>query len=74
MDDFKEEDRKSCQITENMHASIEKVRSFIENDPYCTFNEIEAEATLHDGTIEATIHEQFKKKKLVIREVLHELT
>ena len=74
VDDLKDKHRKGRPITETIHANIERVRAVIENDPWCTYDEIEAQTTLSRGTIEAIIHEHLKMKKLVSRWVPHELT
>ena len=46
VDDLKDKHRKGRPITETIHANIERVRAVIENDPWCTYDEIEAETTL----------------------------
>ena len=51
MDDLKDKHRKGRPITETIHANIERVRVVIENDPWCTYDEIEAETALSRGTI-----------------------
>ena len=64
VDDLKDKHRKGRSITETIHANIERVRVVIENDPWCTYDEIEAETALSRGTIEAIIMEHLKMKKL----------
>ena len=62
VDDLKDKHRKGRPITEPIYANIERVRAVIENGPWCTYDEIEAETTLSRGTIEAIIYEHLKMK------------
>ena len=62
---MKDKHCKGRPITETIHANIERVRAVNENDPWCTYDEIEAETTLSCGVIKAIIHEHLKMKKLV---------
>ena len=74
VEDLKDKLRKGRPITEVTQASIEKVRVVIENDPWCLYNEIEAETALSHGTIYIIIHAHLNMRKLVSRWVPHELT
>ena len=74
VEDLKDKHRKGRPITEVTQANIERVRVVIENDPWCTYNEIEAETALSHGTIHVIIHAHLKMRKLVSRWVPHELT
>ena len=70
VDDLKDKHRKGRPTTGTIHANTGRVRAVIENDPWCTYDEIEADYTLSRGTIEAIIHEHLNMKKLVSRWVL----
>ena len=45
-----------CPMTEVTKANIERIRLLIENDPWCTYDEIEAETAFSHGTIHSIIH------------------
>ncbi|CAF4422873.1 unnamed protein product, partial [Didymodactylos carnosus] len=61
-------------ITETTPANIDKVKAVIEEDPYCTYDEIEAETSLSRGTVNRIIHDALQLKKVTSRWVPHELT
>ena len=61
-------------ITETNTAHIQRVRTIIEEDPWCTYDDIEAESSLSRGTIQKIIHEHLKLKKVTSRWVPHQLT
>jgi hypothetical protein len=67
VEDLKDKHRKGRPITEVTQANIERVRVAIEIDPWCTYNEIEAETALSHGTIHIIIHALLKMRKLVSR-------
>ena len=50
------------------------VGAFIKDNPYCSYDEIEAETQLSRGSIYNIIHESLKMKKITSRWVAHELT
>ena len=50
------------------------VGAFIKDNPYCSYDEIEAETQLSRGSIYNIIHEFLKMKKITSRWVAHELT
>ena len=55
-------------------TNIGVVRAFIKGNPYCSYDEIEAETQLSRGSIYNIIHESLKMKKITSRWVAHELT
>lgn len=74
VEDLKDQHRPGRPITETTPVNIERVRAVIENDPWCSYDEIEAETSLSRGTIHTIIHMHLKMRKLTSRWVLHELT
>jgi [histone H3]-lysine36 N-dimethyltransferase SETMAR len=72
--DLKDKHREGRPITGTTLVNIERVRVVIENDPWCSFDEIEAETSLSRGTIHTIIHEHLKMRKLTSRWVPHQLT
>ena len=59
-------------ITETNTTHIQRVRTIIEEDPWCTYDDIES--SLSRGTIQRIIHEHLKQKKVTSRWVPHQLT
>ncbi len=55
MEDLKDKHRKGRPITEVTQVNIERLRMVIKNDPWCTYNEIEAETALSHGLIHVII-------------------
>jgi [histone H3]-lysine36 N-dimethyltransferase SETMAR len=74
VEDLKDQLRPGRPITETIKVNIERVRAVIENDPWCSYDEIEAETSLSRGTIHTIIHDHLKMRKLTSRWVPHELT
>lgn len=74
VEDLKDQNRPGRPITETTPVNIERVRTVIESDPWCTFDEIEAETSLSRGTIQSIIHDHLKLRKLTSRWVPHQLT
>ena len=66
--------RSGRPITETTIDNIDRVRVLIEEDPWCTYDEIEAQTSLSRGTIHTIIHDHLKKKKVTSRWVPHELS
>lgn len=73
-EDLKDKHRKGRPITETTCINIDRVRNVIDNDPWCSYDEIEAGTFLSRGTIQTIIHEHLKMKKLTSRWVPHELS
>jgi len=73
-EDINDKPRQGRPITETTPVNIDKVRAVIENDPWCSYDEIEAETSLSRGTIQTIIHEHLKMRKLTSRWVPHKLT
>ena len=67
-EDINDKPRQGRPITETTPVNIDKVRAVIENDPWCSYDEIEAETSLSRGTIQTIIHEHLKMRKLIDRE------
>lgn len=66
--------RSGRPITEITDVNIQRVRMAIEQDPYCTYDDIEAETFLSRSTIFRIIHECLKMRKITSRWVPHELS
>ena len=54
--------------------NIDLVRSIIEDNPYTTYDEIEALTSLHPPTIYTILHEHLRLRKVCSRYVPYELT
>lgn len=66
--------RSGRPITKLNQVNIDKVRYVIEEDPYCTYDKIEAETSLSRGTIERIIHDVLQMRKITSRWVPHQLS
>ena len=64
---FEDEHRVGRTITGKSTANIDLVRNVIEDNPYVTYDEIEAETSLCRGTIYGIIHDCLKLKKVASR-------
>lgn len=71
---LKDMPRPGRPITERIQSNIDRVKEVIENNPWCSYDEIEAETSLSRGTIFNIIHESLKMKKVSSRWVPHELS
>ena len=60
--EIEDEPRSGRPITKTTSENIELVRKVIEEDPHCSYEDIEAETLLSHGTINRIIHEHLKKK------------
>ena len=60
---LKDKRRSGRPITPTTDDNISKIRAFIKSDPYCTYDEIEAEFQISRGTIHNIIHDCLKLKK-----------
>lgn len=74
VEDLKDQHRPGRPITETTSANIEGVRALIEDNPWCSYDEIEAETSLSRGTIHTIIHRHLKMRKLTSRWVPHKLS
>ncbi len=74
MEDLKDQHRPGRPITETTPANIERDRDVIEDNPRCSYDEIEAETSLSRGTIHTIIHTHLNMGKLSSRWVSHKLT
>lgn len=61
-------------ITACTTDNISRVREVIEDNPYCSYDDIEAQTLLSRGTVERIIHEHLKLRKITSRFVPHNLT
>jgi len=61
-------------ISESTKANIDKVQQVIDDDPWSTYDDIEAKTSLSRGTINRIITECLKLKKVTSRWVPHTLT
>ena len=64
---FEDEPRVGRPITGKCDENIDRVRSIIAENPYATYDEIEAETSLCRGTIHGIIHNSLKLKKVTSR-------
>ena len=69
-----DEPRCGRPITATTDSNIELVRSIIEDNPYCTYDEIEAQSNLSRGTIQTIIHDCLQLRKIASRYVPHTLS
>ena len=61
-------------IVETLPGNISEVQALVEQDPYITFDEIEAETSLSRGTLFSIIHDHLKLRKITSRWVPHDLS
>lgn len=66
--------RSGRPITALTNENIDLVRALIEEDPYVTYDQIEASTSLTPPTIHAIIHMHLKLRKITSRWVPHHLT
>ena len=71
---FEDEPRAGRPITEKTQENIELVRAIITENPYATYDEVEAETSLCRGTIHGIIHDSLNLKKVTSRWVPHFLS
>jgi [histone H3]-lysine36 N-dimethyltransferase SETMAR len=71
---FEDLPRSGRPITETNFANVQRVRSFIEEDPWCTYDDIEEESSLSRGTILRIIHDHLKLHKVTSRWVPYQLS
>jgi [histone H3]-lysine36 N-dimethyltransferase SETMAR len=71
---LKDQPRSGRPITATNESNIGRVRDVIENNPWCSYDEIEAETSLSRGTIFNIIHDTLHMKKITSRWVPHELS
>ena len=65
LEDVKDQHRIGRPITETNKSNIERVKSIIEQDPFSTYDDIEALTSLSRGTIQTIISDHLKLRKLV---------
>ena len=71
---LEDEPRSGAPITGPTAANIEVVRVLIENNPYLTYDELEAQTMLSRGTLERTIIDCLQLRKVASRYVPHFLS
>ena len=71
---LKDADRSGRPITSSTQHNIDLVKKIIDDNPYSTYDEIEAETQLSRGAIERIIHDSLDLKKITSRWVPHVLT
>ena len=71
---LKDKPRSGCPITATTKTNIELVRNVIDDNPYCSYDEIEAQTSLSRGTIQNIIHNELKLKKIASRFVPYNLS
>ena len=72
--DIEDLSRLGRPIVETLPPNIDLVSNAIEQDPYITYDELEAETSLSRGTLERIIQDHLKLKKITSRWVPHELS
>jgi len=73
-DGLEDQPRSGRPITEVIQPNIDKIDQLIEENPWITYDEIEALSSLSRGTIQTIIHDCLKLKKITSRWVPHELS
>ncbi|CAF4414632.1 unnamed protein product, partial [Didymodactylos carnosus] len=73
-EDVEDEERVGRPITETTTENIRQVEDLINDDPYITINELEAESGLSHGTIQRIISDHLQLKKVTARYVPKHLT
>ena len=71
---LKDKARSGRPITATTRTNIELVRNVIDDNPYCSYDEIEAQTSLSRGTIQNIINNELKLKKIVSRFVPYNLS
>ena len=66
-ENLKDRERSGRPITATIDSNIELVRNVIEDNPYITYDEIEAQTSLSRGTIQKIIHDNLKLRKITSR-------
>ena len=72
--EIEDEPRIGRPVTKTNLENIELVRKIIEEDPHCTYEDIEAETPLSYCTISRIIDDHLNKRKITSRWVPHTLT
>jgi [histone H3]-lysine36 N-dimethyltransferase SETMAR len=73
-DSLEDDPRSGRPISETVPANIERVRHVIDEDPFSTYDDIQAETSLCRNTIQHIIHDHLKLRKITSRWVPHELS
>lgn len=69
-----DESRSGRPINRFTQQNIDLVKKVIDDNPYCSYDEIEDSTQLSRGTIERIIHDALELSKITSRWVPHELT
>ena len=72
--DLSDQARSGRPIVETTPENIERVKAFINADPYCTYNEMEASTLLSRCTLQIIINDHLSLRKLCARWIPHFLT
>ena len=73
-ENLEDKHRSGRPITETTPTNIDRIRKVIDNNPWSTYDDIEAETLLSRGTIQTIIHDHLKLKKITSRWVPHQLS
>ena len=73
-EDVEDEERAGRPITETTTENIRQVQDLINDNPYITINELEAESGLSHGTIQRIVSDHLQLKKVTARYVPKYLT
>ena len=73
-DNLKDDLRSGRPVTSLTQENIQLVRDIIEDNPYVTYTEIEAQTSLYPPTIHSIIHDHLRLRKVASRYIPHELT
>ena len=71
---LKDEPRSGRPITETTPSNIDRVRYVIDEDTWCSYDEIEAQTNLSRYVIFKILHDHLRMRKLASRWIPHELT
>ncbi|CAF1346565.1 unnamed protein product [Rotaria sordida] len=71
---IEDEERPGRPITETTFENIEQVHSIINDDPYITIEELQAQTDLSHGTIQRIISDRLNLRKIAARYIPKQLT
>lgn len=72
--ELEDHDRSGRPVTKMTLDNIQLVQRLIDEDPHCTYEDLEEETQLSRGTIERIVHDHLQMRKVTSRWVPHELT
>lgn len=72
--ELEDKPRSGRPVTATTEENIQEVQRIIDEDPHCTYDDIEEETSLSHGTINNIIHNHLELRKITSRWVPYELT